>query len=104
MRCRRRERRRRRRNCLGPGERQHGGTSVPAEGTVTRPACCGDGVMPGGSPLADLTVVDLTAGIAGAYCTKMLADGGADIVMIEPHEGNALRRRELLGHPHAFDG
>ena len=28
-------------------------------------------------PLAGYVVVDLSAGIAGAYCTKLLADGGA---------------------------
>ena len=29
-------------------------------------------------PLDGYTVVDLSSGIAGAYCTKLLADGGAD--------------------------
>ena len=28
-------------------------------------------------PLAGFTVVELSTGIAGAYCTKLLADGGA---------------------------
>ena len=28
-------------------------------------------------PLSDYVVVDLSSGIAGAYCTKLLADGGA---------------------------
>ena len=29
-------------------------------------------------PLGGYTVVDLSSGIAGAYCTRLLADGGAD--------------------------
>jgi crotonobetainyl-CoA:carnitine CoA-transferase CaiB-like acyl-CoA transferase len=32
----------------------------------------------------DLRVVDLTAGIAGAYCAKLLTDLGADVVFAEP--------------------
>ena len=42
-------------------------------------------------PLAGYSVVDLSTGLAGAYCTKLLADGGADVVMVEPPEGDPLR-------------
>lgn len=48
-------------------------------------------------PLAGYTVVDLSTGIAGAYCTKLLADGGADVVKVEPPEGDPLRRWSSSG-------
>ncbi|MEX1195418.1 MAG: CoA transferase [Dehalococcoidia bacterium] len=44
------------------------------------------------STLSDLQVLDLSDGIAGAYCTKLLADYGADVIAIEPPAGNPLRR------------
>ena len=36
------------------------------------------------APLDGYTVIDLSAGIAGAYCTKLLADGGAEVIKVEP--------------------
>ena len=42
-------------------------------------------------PLAGYVVVDLSSGIAGAYCTKLLADGGAEVIKVEPPEGDPLR-------------
>ncbi|WP_197380266.1 CaiB/BaiF CoA-transferase family protein [Mycolicibacterium mengxianglii] len=42
-------------------------------------------------PLDGYTVVDLSSGIAGGYCTKLLADGGAQIVKVESPEGDWLR-------------
>src|SRR5271166_913287 len=49
------------------------------------------------SPLAGFTVVDLSTGIAGAYCTKLLADGGADVVKVEAPAGDPLRRWSASG-------
>ncbi len=58
------------------------------------------------SPLSGYTVVDLSSGIAGSYCTKMLADGGADIVKVEAPEGDPLRRWSASGFaiPAGTDG
>ncbi|HEX3548132.1 MAG TPA: CoA transferase [Mycobacterium sp.] len=48
-------------------------------------------------PLDGYVVVDLSTGIAGAYCTKLLADGGAEVVKVEPPEGDPLRRWSASG-------
>jgi crotonobetainyl-CoA:carnitine CoA-transferase CaiB-like acyl-CoA transferase len=44
-------------------------------------------------PLSDIRVVDTSTGIAGAYCTKLLADAGAQVVKVEGDLGDPLRRR-----------
>jgi crotonobetainyl-CoA:carnitine CoA-transferase CaiB-like acyl-CoA transferase len=49
------------------------------------------------SPLSGYVVVDLSSGIAGAYCTKLLADGGAEVVKAEPPGGDPLRQWSASG-------
>lgn len=49
------------------------------------------------APLTGYTVVDLSTGIAGAYCTKLLADGGAEVVKVEPPDGDWLRSWSASG-------
>ncbi len=50
------------------------------------------------APLEGLRVVDLSEGIAGAYCTKTFADGGAEVIKVEPPEGDALRHWAIGAH------
>ncbi|WP_066898539.1 CaiB/BaiF CoA transferase family protein [Mycolicibacterium houstonense] len=55
------------------------------------------------SPLHGYTVVDLSSGIAGSYATKLLADGGADVIKVEAPEGDPLRRWSASGAHIAAD-
>jgi crotonobetainyl-CoA:carnitine CoA-transferase CaiB-like acyl-CoA transferase len=48
-------------------------------------------------PLDGCRVVDLSTWIAGAYCTKLLADAGAEVVKVEPAGGDPLRRWSASG-------
>ena len=48
--------------------------------------------MPDSAPLSDLRVLDLSTGIAGAFCTKLFAEFGADVITLEPLSGHPLRR------------
>ena len=50
--------------------------------------------------LEGIMVVDFSTSMAGAWCSRLLADFGADVVMVEPPGGHPLRQLA----PHTKDG
>ena len=55
-------------------------------------------------PFAGLRVIEQSSGVAAAYCGKMLADAGADVVKVEPVDGDPMRHWRFRGDPSAAPG
>lgn len=51
--------------------------------------------------LQGLRIVDFSAMIAGPYCTRWLSDLGAEVIKIEPPEGDHMRQRPPLRSGHS---
>lgn len=47
--------------------------------------------QPAPTVLPDVRVVEIASGVAVAYCTQLLGQLGAEVIRIEPHEGDAVR-------------
>jgi CoA:oxalate CoA-transferase len=53
--------------------------------------------QPTDQPLHGITVVDLSQIYNGPYATFLLAMAGADVIKVEPRNGEHLRRRGVVG-------
>ncbi|HET6811037.1 MAG TPA: CoA transferase [Acidimicrobiales bacterium] len=58
----------------------------------------------GSGALGGVRVLELGGGVAVAYCGKLLTDQGADVVKVEPAEGDALRSWRASDPDHRAPG
>ena len=56
------------------------------------------------APLAGIRVLERAQGIAGPMVGKLFVDAGAEVVKVEPPEGDELRRFRASGSPTGGDG
>ena len=70
------------RSCTGRIRHRQGSDRRPGVGAPTYPS----------ATMRDLRVIEVAGGVAGAYCGRLLAVMGADVVLVEPPDGAPLRR------------